>query len=202
MQSVMFLLAAAVACFVLNEEVFAQKMILMENFDPAQVEGVWYTVGRTGALYNDSASCTKYEVKHENGRIYEVVLNYRDKSNAVVKNAFRVVEDSDHPAQFFFADKGWVLWNTPKMALRTPEVRGLRLRTTVRNAAVYGQKVAVRFLGSDYKNWNVCFGYVFGNIPVYGIGSRTPVLDPKYMEEAMAVMKKNDITTVEKCTPF
>ncbi|KAL3181092.1 hypothetical protein MRX96_037146 [Rhipicephalus microplus] len=171
MQSVMFLLAAAVACFILNEEVFAQKMILMENFDPAQVEGVWYTVGRTGALYNDSASCTKYEVKHENGRIYEVVLNYRDKSNAVVKNAFRVVEDSDHPAQFFFADKD-------------------------------GQKVAVRFLGSDYKNWNVCFGYVFGNIPVYGIGSRTPVLDPKYMEEAMAVMKKNDITTVEKCTPF
>ncbi|XP_037267994.2 uncharacterized protein LOC119159362 isoform X2 [Rhipicephalus microplus] len=146
MQSVMFLLAAAVACFVLNEEVFAQKMILMENFDPAQVEGVWYTVGRTGALYNDSASCTKYEVKHENGRIYEVVLNYRDKSNAVVKNAFRVVEDSDHPAQFFFADKGWVLWNTPKMALRTPEVRGLRLRTTVRNAAT-ARKLQCGFWG-------------------------------------------------------
>ncbi|XP_037508580.1 uncharacterized protein LOC119385119 [Rhipicephalus sanguineus] len=170
MVSVKFLLGAA-ACFVLNGGALGQKMILMENFDPAQVEGIWYTVERTGALYNDSATCTKYEVKHENGRIYEVVLNYKDKSNAIVKNTFRVVEDSDHPAQFFFADKD-------------------------------DQKVAVRFLGSDYKNWNVCFGYVYGNIPVYGIGSRTPVLDPKYMEEAKAVLKKNDITTTEKCTPL
>nr|XP_050044922.1 uncharacterized protein LOC126541998 [Dermacentor andersoni] len=165
MRSVVFLLGTA--AWVLLDGALAQKMILMENFDPEQAAGIWYSVERTGTLYNNSATCTMYEVKHKDGMVYEVELTYRSKSNTMMKNTFRILEDSDHPAQFFFADQD-------------------------------NQKVAVRFLGTDYKNWNVCFGYVYGNIPVYGISSRTPTLDPKYLEEAMAIMKGS----TEKCTPM
>ncbi|KAK8774078.1 hypothetical protein V5799_011391 [Amblyomma americanum] len=119
-------------------------MILMENFDPAQVEGMWYVVQRTASLYNDSAGCTTYNAKHKDGAIYEVEVDYMGKSNAMVKKMLRVVEDSDHPAQFYFADQ----------------------------------------------------------VPVYGVSSRTPVLDPKYLEEANEILKKNEVYgTMEICQP-
>ncbi|KAK8780910.1 uncharacterized protein LOC144125128 [Amblyomma americanum] len=159
------------ATFLTLSGALGQKVILMENFDPAQVEGMWYVVQRTASLYNDSAGCTTYNAKHKDGAIYEVEVDYMGKSNAMVKKMLRVVEDSDHPAQFYFADQD-------------------------------KRRVAVSFLGTDYKNWNVAYGYVFEGVPVYGVSSRTPVLDPKYLEEANEILKKNEVYgTMEICQP-
>ncbi|XP_077514361.1 uncharacterized protein LOC144125129 [Amblyomma americanum] len=132
---------------------------------------MWYVVQRTASLYNDSLSCTSYNVKHKDGVVYEVELDYMDKMKSMVKKILRIVEDSDHPAQFYFADQD-------------------------------DQRVATSFLGTDYKNWNVVYGYIFGGVPAYGVGSRTPVLDLKYLEEANQVLKKNDIYgTMQNCPP-
>lgn len=149
----------------------AQKSILMENFDPAQAEGLWYVVQRSAGLYNDSSTCSTYIVKHTEGKIYEVTVDYMGKDNNKIHKVLVVEDDSDHPAQYFFKDQD-------------------------------KQSVAVRVLGTDYKNWNVCFGYVNNGAPVYGIGSRTPVLDPKFMDEITEILKKNElIGTMEKCPP-
>ncbi|KAK8774077.1 hypothetical protein V5799_011390 [Amblyomma americanum] len=148
---------------------------------------MWYVVQRTASLYNDSLSCTSYNVRHKDGVVYEVELDYMDKitllylalfmiacspgRKSMVKKILRIVEDSDHPAQFYFADQD-------------------------------DQRVATSFLGTDYKNWNVVYGYIFGGVPAYGVGSRTPVLDLKYLEEANQVLKKNDVYgTMQNCPP-
>lgn len=69
----MYLLVA----FVLFSSGAAQKIILMEDFQPEKAEGRWNLIERTGAVYNDSLSCFSANVRHKDGVLYEITVNFK-----------------------------------------------------------------------------------------------------------------------------
>ncbi|EEC00514.1 hypothetical protein IscW_ISCW000646 [Ixodes scapularis] len=83
-----------------------QKLIPMKDFKPDGIGGLWYLIQRTKPLYNDTVACITSTVNHKDGEVYEVILNYKSLDNERLENRLVVKDDTDHPAQFLFTDKG------------------------------------------------------------------------------------------------
>ncbi|XP_022664566.1 uncharacterized protein LOC111251803 [Varroa destructor] len=102
-----------VLCFtavaILSGVSFAEKVILMEDYDPEKVQGTWY-VWRINAMIFDEVKCIKFDMLHDIGTedLYRINSKWINTEGQYKHTEFNVLDDKYHKAQYLFestADK-------------------------------------------------------------------------------------------------
>ncbi|XP_064479806.1 uncharacterized protein LOC135393255 [Ornithodoros turicata] len=145
-------------------------VILMDDFSPTEFTGTWYVLQRTDRIYNDTASCIKIDIKHTDGQIYEIRAQYKGPEGQKREKTLTIVDDADHPAQFYFVDDDQ-------------------------------RNIAMSVLGTDYKNWGFCYGYMTEGAKTYGVVSRQMELPPDCVDEMKSVVDKNGVVLPFSAVP-
>ncbi|XP_022706141.1 uncharacterized protein LOC111270267 isoform X4 [Varroa jacobsoni] len=96
-----------VLCFtavaILSGVSFAEKVILMEDYDPEKVQGTWY-VWRINAMIFDEVKCIKFDMLHDIGTedLYRINSKWINTEGQYKHTEFNVLDDKYHKAQYLF----------------------------------------------------------------------------------------------------